>query len=230
MLERPIIIGITGTFGSGKSTVAALLEEQGATVIDADLIARQVVEPGEPALEEIRREFGEEYILPDGTLNRPMMADVIFKSPTLREKINSIIHPRVIDEMKRQTEAYTQQFQQTGNPAVIVHNVPLLLEVGLQSLVDEVVVVTIEEDERMRRVKERDGLTEAQITERVASQWPQSRKTELARHIIDNSGSFGDTRQKVKRLYAEWIEKVSPPALAGPAEIEITNCMDKKAR
>ncbi|HPS01708.1 MAG TPA: dephospho-CoA kinase [Candidatus Sumerlaeota bacterium] len=202
-----MLIGLTGTFGSGKSSVAAMFEELGAAVVDADAIAHEVVEPGQPALEAIRREFGAEYLTEDGALDRGRMAATVFADPVRREALNRIIHPRVIERMRSEIARFEAQRRQSGQPEVVVLNVPLLLEVALAGLAERVVVVTIREAERFRRVRHRDGLSEREVVARLASQWPQRRKVAAADDVIDNSGTLEATRNQVVDLYREWTRQ-----------------------
>jgi dephospho-CoA kinase len=195
-----MLIGLTGTFGSGKSTVAGMLEDLGAAAVDADAIAREVVAPGSEALEEIRRHFGDEILQPNGDLDRRKVAAIVFASAEKREVLNGIIHSRVIQEMDRRIEG----IRQADPKRVIVLNVPLLFEAGLLHKVDKAVVVTISSQERIRRIGLRDGLTESEVTQRVQAQWTQEEKVARASVLIDNSGSLDTTRSQARRLYEQW--------------------------
>jgi len=195
-----MLIGLTGTFGSGKSTVAGMLEDLGAAAVDADAIAREVVAPGSEALEEIRRHFGDEILQPNGDLDRRKVAAIVFASAEKREVLNGIIHSRVIQEMDRRIE----EIRQAAPKRVIVLNVPLLFEAGLLHKVDKAVVVTISSQERIRRIGLRDGLTESEVTQRVQAQWTQEDKVARASALIDNSGSLDTTRSQARRLYEQW--------------------------
>jgi len=195
-----MLIGLTGTFGSGKSTVAGMLEDLGAAAVDADAIAREVVAPGSEALEEIRRHFGDEILLPNGDLDRKKVAAIVFASAEKREVLNGIIHSRVIQEMDRRIEG----IRQADPKRVVVLNVPLLFEAGLLHKVDKAVVVTISSQERIRRIGLRDGLTESEVTQRVQAQWTQEEKVARASALIDNSGSLDTTRSQARRLYEQW--------------------------
>jgi len=198
-----LLIGLTGTFGSGKTTVAGLFAECGAAIVDADAIARRVVEPGAPALEEIRRVFGEEFILPNGELDRKRMAALVFPSRKQREMLEAIVHPRVCEEMDRQVRSLDAAPAKTGKPRVVVMNIPLLFESNLTHMVRKIVVVTADEAERFRRVRNRDGLSESQVLQRLASQWSQRDKAARADYIIENSGSIESTRAQVRHLYEQ---------------------------
>lgn len=202
-----MLIGLTGTFGSGKSTVATMFEELGAAVVDADAIAHEVVEPGQPALDVIRREFGAEYLTADGRLDRGRMAATVFANPARREALNCIIHPRVIERMRSEIARLEAQRRKTGQPEAIVLNVPLLFEVALSDMAERVVVVAIREAERFRRVRRRDGLSEREVVARLAAQWPQRRKVALADAVIENSGMIEATRNQVVELFREWTRR-----------------------
>lgn len=201
-----MLIGLTGTYGCGKSLVSALLAECGAALIDADAISREMVEPGSPALEEIRLQFGGEYLTADGRLDRKRMAATVFESRERRQALNRILHPRVVAAMQRTAQEIEEAGRQTGKGSrVIVLDVPLLFEEGLERLVERTVVVTVSEAERFRRVRLRDGLGERDVVRRIAAQWPQRVKASLADHCIDNSGSPDATRRQVVRMYEEWV-------------------------
>jgi dephospho-CoA kinase len=203
-----MLVGLTGTFGSGKSFVGAILAECGARVIDADAIVREVVAPGTGATEEIRREFGDEYLLPDGRIDRKRMAQTVFSSPQARRKLNAIVHPRVIERMNKEIERLESALP--NEPKIIVLDVPLLFEAGLADAVERIAVVTVCESERFRRVRLRDGLGERETVDRLAAQWPQRRKASLADFVVDNSGSADATRSQVLRMYEQWLSSAKP--------------------
>lgn len=208
-----LIIGLTGTFASGKSTIARMFEECGASVIDADAIAHSVVKPGMPALQEIRDAFGPSYLLPDGSLDRKRMAALVFASSEQREKLEAIIHPIVQEETERRIEHYRALYQRNGMPRAVVLNIPLLFEKGLQRMADKTVVVAIEEAERFRRARQRDGLGEQEVVRRLAAQWPQRRKIALADHVIDNSGPPEAARRQVKKIFNHGLNDESQDLL-----------------
>jgi len=205
-------IGLTGTFGCGKSVVARMFEDLGAAVIDADAIAREAVEAGRPAMERIRKEFGADYVLPSGEMNRKRMAAAVFSSPERRRTLEAIVHPAVREEMERRVRLLRETVSPRHGeaPAAIVLDVPLLFEACMTDMADKVVVVTVNEAARFRRVRMRDGLTEAQIVRRLGSQWSQSYKAARADRVIDNSGSLQASRDQVARF---WEECVSASAM-----------------
>ncbi len=198
-----VLIGLTGTYGSGKSTVADMLTRHGVAIVDTDVIARQVVEPPSDALAAIKEEFGEEYLLADGRLDRARMAQTVFASREDRERLDAIVHPPVLREMWRQVDELAEGPAEA--PAAVVLVIPLLFETELAESVDKVVVVTTSEAQRFARVRRRDGLSESEIVERLAAQLPQRDKAARADRVIDNSGSLEATRLQVQQLAAEWL-------------------------
>lgn len=187
------LIGVTGSFGSGKSAVAGMLGEMlNAEVIDADKLARQAVEPGQPALEEIQRRFGPGVIAPDGRLDRKALAEIVFNDRRALDDLNAIVHPRV-------REQWLERLRELGPERTAVLDIPLLFEAGLRNMVDRVVVVTISEAARFARLKQR-GFTEPEIIRRLGMQMPQARKAALADKVIDNAGPIERTRQQIETM------------------------------
>jgi len=200
-----MLIGLTGTYGSGKTLVADALADCGAAVIDADTLAHQAVEPGRPALEAIRRQFGEAYIQTDGTLDRGRMAQTVFASPERRRELEQIVHPAVRTATHREIRRLREESAAADTQRVIVLNVPLLFEAGMDAMADHVVVVTVNEAARFRRLRLRDGVGERQIVQRLGAQWSQRLKAERADTVIDNSGPPEMARAAARRLYASWV-------------------------
>lgn len=197
------IIGLTGGICTGKSAVARLLRRKGACIIDADRLAREVVKPGQPALSEIVSFFGRAVLMPDGTLDRARLAELVFKDRQKLEKLNSIIHPRVGNRILELTRACEQK-----NPeAIIVYDIPLLIEAGMQDLVNLVLLVYASPDLQLARLQQRDRLGQSEAKERIAAQMPIDEKIKHADYIIDNSGSPADTAKQVERF---WRDLVSP--------------------
>lgn len=186
------VLGLTGSFGSGKSTVSAIFRELGAAVIDADVLARQAVEPGQPALAAIAAEFGAEMLDEAGRLRRRALAERVFSDRRAVERLGRIVHPYVIAETRRQLAALADR------PLVVV-DVPLLFESGMDTLMDKVAVVAIGERERFFRLRRR-GFGEREVMQRLATQMPQTRKVRLADYVIDNSGTIEATRKQVQTL------------------------------
>jgi len=187
-------VGLTGGIGSGKSTVASLLQEHGATVIDADAIARQVVEPGTATLAELVAEFGQRIIRDDGSLNRGELAAIAFADRIATERLNEIMHPAIKAETARLLQA-------AGDDAIVIHDMPLLLETGQQDLVDMVVVVDVPEDVQRERAVGQRGLSLDDVERRMAAQVIRSERLARADVVIDNSGTREDTARQVDALW-----------------------------
>jgi dephospho-CoA kinase len=195
-VKRGLLIGLTGGIATGKSTAARFFREAGAEVVDADRLARSVVEPGRPALEEIRAEFGLSVIRPDGSLDRAALAARVFGDEEARGRLNRIVHPRVEEEAQREVS----RIRQADPGAVIVYDVPLLFEGARADRFDAVVVVYVPREEQLRRVRARDGLTEEEALARLASQMDIEEKARRADFVLDNTGSPEDLRRGVERL------------------------------
>ncbi|GFN22456.1 MAG: dephospho-CoA kinase [Thermoanaerobacteraceae bacterium] len=197
------VIGLTGGIASGKSTVAGILASLGARVIDADKIAREVVEPGKPAWEEIKSVFGEEYLRPDGTVDRRALGSLVFQDPEAREKLNAITHPRIKEEIARRLEACRRE-----DPAgVVVVEAALLLEAGMERTVDEVWVVTAPEEVRLKRLMERDNLSREEARRRIKAQWPEEERLRFASRVIDTGKDLAATVQEVRALWQQLWER-----------------------
>ena len=189
------VLGLTGGIGSGKSMVASTFAQLGADVIDADQLAREVVEPGQPALEEIATAFGREILLPDGRLDRGKLARIIFADPVARATLNAITHPRIQERMAAEITA------RGSRPGVLVVDIPLLYENDRTGSVEAVIVVWVDPQTQLRRLNERDGLTVDEARQRIAAQMPLDEKRARADVVIDNSGSRDNTRRQVEAIY-----------------------------
>jgi dephospho-CoA kinase len=189
-------VGLTGGIGAGKSEVSARLAAQGAIVIDADAIAREVVEPGTEGLAEVVEEFGPEVLLPEGGLDRPRLGEIVFADPELRGKLNAIVHPRVGARMA-ELEA------QAGPGAIVVHDVPLIAETGRTDAYDLVVVVDAPRRVQIDRLVRRRGMTREQAEARMAAQASREQRLAIADIVIDNSGSLAELDRQVGDLWAE---------------------------
>ncbi len=200
------VLGLTGGIGSGKSMVARMFARLGAVVIDADQLAREVVEPGQPALREIASTFGPDVLLPDGRLDRPKLAGIIFADPAERAKLDAITHPRIRERMDEEVQA-----RRSGTGVLIV-DIPLLYENDRTHTVERVIVVWADPQTQLRRIRERDGLSAESARQRIAAQMPLDAKRARADHVIDNSGSREDTRRQVEAIYHLYA-----PAAASPA-------------
>lgn len=192
-----MIVGLTGGIATGKTTVTGILRELGAYVVDADQWARRVVEPGQPALEELRSAFGDGVMTPEGTLNRPALAAIVFQDADARRRLNAITHPRVRDGMADETRTYLEAYP--NEP--IVWDVPLLFEGDTHKLVDVTILVYVHEAIQLERLMARDHLSETDARHRIASQMPIDAKRALADFIIDNTYSHAETREQVQTIW-----------------------------
>ncbi|WP_066194703.1 MULTISPECIES: dephospho-CoA kinase [Gracilibacillus] len=195
-----MIIGITGNIATGKSLVSQILmEDYHIPVIDADLVAREVVEPGEPALHEIITVFGEEMLQADGTLDRGKLGKLIFQEKESRHQLNSIVHPAIRQRMQQQKETLLQQ-----GHATIALDIPLLFENNLTYLVDRTIVVAATESVQKKRLMERNQLSKEEAEKRMGSQMDLEKKKQLADYVIDNSGTITETKQQVAAVLKDW--------------------------
>jgi dephospho-CoA kinase len=192
-----LIAGLTGGIASGKSTVSAILEEAGAIIVDADRIARVVVQKGRPAWQQIVNVFGTAILLPDGEINRILLGDIIFNDPDQQRVLNSIVHPCVFSE----TAARLAEIEQQAPGSIVILDVPLLIESGMDTGLSEVIVVYVPESIQIQRLIKRDVLTPAQALARIRSQMPIEEKKKRATIVIDNSGSLENTRSISLRVY-----------------------------
>ncbi|MDO5453366.1 MAG: dephospho-CoA kinase [Corynebacterium sp.] len=189
------MIGLTGGIGSGKSTVAALLAEHGFPVVDADQLAREVVEPGQPALAELAEAFGQDVLHDDGSLNRPELAARAFVDKEHTELLNSITHPRI-------RQLREQRFRQAADAGAdaVVYDMPLLVEQGVDKHMDLTVVVDVDVEERIRRLVSTRGLTEEDARRRIAAQVDDAERLAAADVVIDNNGPVEALGEQVEQL------------------------------
>ena len=189
------VLGLTGGIGSGKSMVLSMFANLGAEVIDADQLAREVVEPGQPALEEIATAFGRDMLMPDGRLDRGKLARIIFADPVARARLNAITHPRIQERMA------TEMALRGSRPGLLIVDIPLLYENDRSDTVESVIVVWVDAKTQLRRLTERDGLTPDEARQRIAAQMPLDEKRARADLVVDNSGSRENTRRQVEAIY-----------------------------
>ena len=192
------VLGLTGGIGSGKSAVGLIFAQLGADLIEADQLARDVVEPGQPALSESVEAFGPEILRPDGRLNRSKLATIIFADPAARARLNAITHPRINERMDTEVGA------RKAHPGVLILDIPLLYENDRDRTVERVIVVWVDTQTQLRRLQERDGLSEEEARRRVAAQMPLDEKRARADHVIDNTGSLKETRAQVEAIYRQY--------------------------
>jgi dephospho-CoA kinase len=192
-------VGLTGGIACGKSTVAAMMRELGCAVLEADKVAHQLMAPGQPACEEIVRDFGERILGPDGTIDRRQLGEIVFRDPKQLQRLNQIVHPRVIQEQDRRLAEWAAG----GAVRVAVVEAALLVEAGYHRKLDRLAVVWCLPEQQLERLRAR-GLTAEQIAQRIAAQMPLEEKRRLADDTIDCSGSLEHTRQQVEALVERW--------------------------
>lgn len=198
-------VGLTGGIGSGKSTVAKALQSKGITLVDADQIAREVVAPGEAALVEITKVFGSNTLLPDGSLNRAELKQIIFSDPAAKKSLESILHPSIRQRiLKRVDEAQDTPY--------VIADIPLLVENNYPSYFDRVVVVDCTEAQQIARVKSRDELSESQIKSIMQSQASRQARLEAATDIVDNTGDLALLNTQIEKLHETLLSLIQSSA------------------
>jgi dephospho-CoA kinase len=196
-------VGLTGGIASGKTAVADMFASLGIPVIDTDLIAREIVSPGSPALQEIAAVFGTDMLQADGSLNRPRLREIVFAEPARRKQLEAITHPRIGAAMEAQCA-------QAGGPYQVVV-VPLLIESGLDRRVDRILVVDCPEELQLSRLMTRDGESAAGAKQLLTAQLSRAERLARADDVLDNSGSLAATRQRVTGLDARYRALASRP-------------------
>lgn len=197
-----LVIGLAGGIGTGKSKIAGLLQTLGAAVIEADGVAREAVEPGTAAYQGIIARFGAEVVNPDGSLNRQLLGQKVFSDPRARKTLEAITHPWIRSEMARRVE---QLRKQKEPPPAVFLELPLLVARDTPVAMDEVWVVTATVETRIARVQQRDGLTEAEIADRMAAQPDPEDLLRLADAVIDNDGAWSQTEERVSELWQQRV-------------------------
>jgi dephospho-CoA kinase len=192
-----ILVGLTGGIATGKTTVANMFMRCGAVVIDADALAREVVRPGKPAWREIVNTFGRNVLNPDGSINRQTLGHIAFGSRVKLRLLERIIHPRVA----RLQAQLTRQAARKTPDAVVIYDVPLLFEAGIDKRFDKTIVVTADRKKQIARLRTRNGLTRAVALQRIRSQMPLSKKARKADYLLDGSLSKSVLRRTVRQLY-----------------------------
>ncbi|PIC71338.1 dephospho-CoA kinase [Sporosarcina sp. P16b] len=194
-----MIIGLTGSIASGKSTVANMLREKGYPIVDADVIAREVVEPGSPLLDKIQQTFGEEVLREDGTLNREQLGAIIFGNQKKRQQLNELMHPAIRGRMVNQKEDYLTQGYQT-----VIMDIPLLFESRLQDYVEKIIVVSVTKQIQKQRLMARNEWTEAEADARIASQLDMDSKEQGADAVIYNNETLDETEKQLDAILGNW--------------------------
>jgi dephospho-CoA kinase len=208
-----LMVGLTGGIGSGKSVVARMFKDEGAYVIDLDELARRVVEPDKPAWRDVLAYFGTGILNPDRTLNRSALAEIVFSDPKSRKVLEEFTHPRIFEER----DALLEAIKDKDPCSVVVIEFPLLFELSFQKKFDKIILVYVTRDVQIRRARERDGLSEKEVDNRLRAQIPIDEKRSLSDYIIDNEGNLGYTRDQVREVMRD-LRK-----LAREKEVEV-NC------
>jgi dephospho-CoA kinase len=197
-VRRFLLVGLTGSIATGKSTVSRMFAHLGARVIDADLLAREVVMPGQPAYARIVEEFGPQVVQEDGSLDRKALGAVVFADAASLKRLEAITHPAIGARRERLLSALDEE----AFEAVVIWDAALLFEGGGAATMDSVVVIYTDPETERRRLMERDGLSDADARARIASQIPIAEKAKLAHHVIDNSGTREETERQVRAVYS----------------------------
>ncbi len=199
MDKRPVVIGLTGNIACGKSTVARMLAEKGACVIDADAIAHEVIRKGTPAYDAVLQRFGPGILGPDGEIDRRRLGEIVFRDPVALRDLEAIVHPAVLKEIQRRILACS------GAPAIVVEAIKLI-ESGFARACDALWVVTCPEAEQIRRLMRERGFTEEEARIRIRAQPPQEEKIRQADVVIDNGGDLEATRRQVEAAWRRWVD------------------------
>jgi dephospho-CoA kinase len=192
-----ILVGLTGGVATGKSTVAKMFKQCGAAVVNADLLARQVVEPGKPAWRAIVKLFGNTVLNQDRSLDRQALGSIVFHNPKKRRQLECIIHPRVAREQQRLVDRIAIRKPR----AVVIYEVPLLFEAGVHKRVDKIIVVTADRETQIARLKKRNGLSRAEALRRIRSQMPLAKKIQQTDHVLDGTLPRPSLRKQVGELF-----------------------------
>ena len=206
-IRRQAIAGLTGGIASGKSTVAAMLAEAGARIVDADRIAHQVVLKGQPAWQDIVDHFGSGILARDGQIDREALGSIVFNDTEAIKALNGIVHPRVLETMAQEIQSLAE-----AHPGdLVIMDVPLLIESGLHASLPIVILVYVPEIMQQERLMRRDGLNAADAAARIRSQMPIDAKRAHAHYIVDNTGDLGATRRQVLDIYRTILSGAPPP-------------------
>ncbi|HEV8440558.1 MAG TPA: dephospho-CoA kinase [Methylomirabilota bacterium] len=196
-MRRFLLAGLTGGIATGKSTVSTMFAHLGGRIVDADLLAREVVAPGQRAHAEIVQEFGGEVLQTDGYLDRKRLGAIVFGDPQKRKRLEELTHPAIRARQQRILSVYEEE----AFEGVVIWDAALLIEGGGAATMDRVVVVIADPETELRRLVARDGLAEADARQRIASQMPLAEKVKLADYVIDNSGTRAETERRVREVY-----------------------------
>jgi len=204
-MKRFLLVGLTGGIATGKSTVSRMFAHLGARVLDADLLAREVVMPGQPAYLKIVEEFGQSVVQEDGTLDRKGLGAIVFAEPARRKRLEEITHPAIAARQQR----ILSVLEEEAFEGIVIWDVALLFETGGVVKVDRVVVVYADPETEVARLVARDGMAEADARARIASQMPVAEKAKRAHYVIDNSGDRAHSEGQVKAVYEALLAELA---------------------
>ena len=213
-----LIVGLTGGVASGKSTVSNILREEGAYLIDADQIARDLVQPHTPVWRELIKTFGKDILQQDGSIHRKRLATIVFSDREKRDQLNQLLHPRIQEEMQRRVRAIGQ----SDPDAIVVIDAALLVETGAHRDMDQLIVVQATEAQQVERLRGREGMDLEEAKRIVSAQMPLGEKLKVADFVIGNEGAIEETRRKAKEVFQELRRMAlqkhkQTPAKQGPA-------------
>ena len=209
-MRRFLLVGLTGSIATGKSTVSRMFAHLGARVLDADVLAREVVMPGQPAYLKIVEEFGQQVVQEDGTLDRKALGAIVFADPARRKRLEEITHPAISLRQQRILSVLNEE----AFEGIVIWDVALLFETGGVARMDRVVVVATDPDTELARLVARDSLPEDAARARMASQMPVAEKAKRAHYVIDNSGTRPDTERQVKAVYEALLAELKARPVA----------------
>jgi dephospho-CoA kinase len=204
-VKRFLLVGLTGGIATGKSTVSALFRRLGCEIIDADLLAREVVEPGEPALAQIAEEFGREVLQPDGALDRKKLGAIVFGDAARRKRLEQITHPAIRDRFLRRLA----ELEARGFDGIVFWDAPVMIESGGYKDMEKLVVVATDEATQCTRLCARDGVEVAEAQRKIGSQMPVAEKAKLADYVIDNAGDHAATERQVREVHAALLRDLA---------------------
>lgn len=197
MKRRFLLVGLTGGVGTGKSTVSRMFRDLGCLIIDADLLAREVVEPGEPAYAKIVTEFGKQILDAEGQIDRKKLGTLVFGDPAKRRRLEGFTHP----EIRQRQAAILAELMTEGFEGIAIFDAALLVEMGGAKNMDRLVVVYADPGTQLKRIMLRDDISEAEARQRLRSQMPLAEKVKQAHYVVDNSGSREETERRVREVY-----------------------------
>jgi dephospho-CoA kinase len=210
-MKKFLLVGLTGSIATGKSTVSEMFRTLGGEIIDADLLAREVVEPGEPALAQIAEEFGRDLLQPDGSLDRKKLGAIVFGDPARRKRLEQITHPAIRDRFVRRLD----ELEARGFDGIVFWDAPVMIETGGHKAMEKLVVVATDTETQATRLCARDGIEAAEADRKIKSQMPVAEKAKLADYVIDNAGDRAATERQVREVHAALLRDLAARGSSG---------------